>query len=448
MKRYLYQNIENLVGMNKEQVAELKLAKEEFWSASEIAMVNNLLYENKEIGNAVRDLLWNGENDIPAIVDLIRFINSKRAFKFNWNGEIRAIGIPKVEVGDTLNAFSRTLLNIAITYMNWKNCSDEEDKKSLWDKFLNLTNSLRIDIAKRFLSKNFKEKYQFKMIGYSSVALPGHLGIDEVALPEHYCLKNNISIGDLCIVKRDPVQNIFLCLKVAKMHYANIIRVNPRTIQLVDGDFDGDNIAVIPFRQVIMHNKFFFYENKELKIDLTNKIKEELLELLPSKIMKNESLTNLTREYVEGFPLGEMEKVNITKIKDILNASKKSKKYLADLPDYMQSHIETVKNMITVKEGTATAGSFCNWIMEVARNAGLDMVTARALSNRLQRVALDSKHEGGKGSYKDLPWYKLATLCNQRRKFYSVDEIYGVIESIINEDMIELTSDDEDEDIL
>lgn len=442
MKRYLYQNIENLVGMNKEQVAELKLAKEEFWSTGEIAMINNLLYENKEIGNAIRDLLWNGENDIPAIVDLIRFINSKRAFKFNWNGEVRTIGIPKIEVGDTLNAFSRILLNIAITYVSWKSCNNEEDKKSLWEKFLNLTNSLRIDIAKRFLSKNFKEKYQFKMIGYSSVALPGHLGIDEVALPEHYCIKNNINIGDLCIVKRDPVQNIFLALRVAKMHYANIIRVNPRTIQLIDGDFDGDNIACIPLKSVVRHNKKFFYNGEIFNEELYNQIKEEVNQLLPSKIMANESLNNLTREYVDGFI--DVEKVEITKIKDILNASKKSKKYLSDLPDYMQSHIETVKNMITVKEGTATAGSFCNWIMECSRNAGLDMVTARALSNRLQRVALDSKHEGGKGSYKDLPWYKLATLNNQRRKFYSIDEIYNLIESIINEDNIELSSDDEE----
>lgn len=442
MKRYLYQNIENLVGMNKEQVAELKLAKEEFWSTGEIAMINNLLYENKEIGNAIRDLLWNGENDIPAIVDLIRFINSKRAFKFNWNGEVRTIGIPKIEVGDTLNAFSRILLNIAITYVSWKSCNNEEDKKSLWEKFLNLTNSLRIDIAKRFLSKNFKEKYQFKMIGYSSVALPGHLRIDEVALPEHYCIKNNINIGDLCIVKRDPVQNIFLALRVAKMHYANIIRVNPRTIQLIDGDFDGDNIACIPLKSVVRHNKKFFYNGEIFNEELYNQIKEEVNQLLPSKIMANESLNNLTREYVDGFI--DVEKVEITKIKDILNASKKSKKYLSDLPDYMQSHIETVKNMITVKEGTATAGSFCNWIMECSRNAGLDMVTARALSNRLQRVALDSKHEGGKGSYKDLPWYKLATLNNQRRKFYSIDEIYNLIESIINEDNIELSSDDEE----
>lgn len=304
MKKFLFQNIENLIGLNETQTKELNLAKEQFWSGSEIKGINNLLYQNKELGSAIRELLWNNINENQAVEELINFINAKRAFKFNLDGEVRTIAIPYMENNSgVLNSFNRALLNIALTFLNWKTETNEETKKEQWDKFLNLYNSLRINIAKRFLSKDFKEKYQLRFVGYSSVALPGHLGIDEVALPEHYCLKNNIKIGDLCIVKRDPVQNIFLCLRVAKMHYANVIRVNPRTIQLVDGDFDGDNIAVVPVKSLIKFNKFYFYENEELKIELVNQIKGELIRLLPSNIMKNEVLNNLTREYVDDFPL-------------------------------------------------------------------------------------------------------------------------------------------------
>ena len=96
---------------------------------------------------------------------------------------------------------------------------------------------------------------------------------------------------------------------------------------------------------------------------------------------------------------------------DILHESKKSMNYINNSrPDYTTNHLENVKNMLTVKEGTALAGSFCNLIMEVARNYNLDMEIARGISNRFQRVALDSKHTTGVKTYTDLPWHKLRDL--------------------------------------
>lgn len=127
------------------------------------------------------------------------------------------------------------------------------------------------------------------------------------------------------------------------------------------------------------------------------------------------------------------------KLIDMIEESSKSKKYSTgvDLPDYLDNYLENIKNMLTVKEGTALAGGFCNWIMEVARNYNLDMVTARAISNRLQRVALDSKHTSGISNFMELPWAKLATLRNDIDKNTNRETIRDIIDSIINEEDVD-----------
>lgn len=118
---------------------------------------------------------------------------------------------------------------------------------------------------------------------------------------------------------------------------------------------------------------------------------------------------------------------------EILQNSKKSMKYVnTDRPKYLENHLENAKNMQAVKLGTADAGSFCNTIMEIARNHNLDMEIARGISNRLQRVALDSKHTTGVKNYTGLPWFKLTDMLKRGSyKNTPEEEILKDIENVI-----------------
>ena len=102
-------------------------------------------------------------------------------------------------------------------------------------------------------SKKFSDKYDFKFKGFSGVALSHARAIEEILVPEWFGLKE----GDLVMVTRDPVQNIVTTCRVAGFT-KNEIRVNPKLIVMLGGDFDGDKIQVIPINSIYNLNKKYF----------------------------------------------------------------------------------------------------------------------------------------------------------------------------------------------
>lgn len=92
------------------------------------------------------------------------------------------------------------------------------------------------------------------------------------------------------------------------------------------------------------------------------------------------------------------------------NSRKKNAKYDdVEVSGYYNAWFYGALNLKAVKEGTGIGGSFANWLLEMARIAGVDMVQARILGNKLQQLALDSKHDGA-GVMSDAVWYKVCKL--------------------------------------
>jgi len=92
------------------------------------------------------------------------------------------------------------------------------------------------------------------------------------------------------------------------------------------------------------------------------------------------------------------------------NSRKKNEKFdNVDVAGYYNAWFYGALNLKAVKEGTGIGGSFANWLLEMARIAGVDMIQARILGNKLQQLALDSKHDGA-GVMSDAVWYKVCQL--------------------------------------
>ena len=94
----------------------------------------------------------------------------------------------------------------------------------------------------------------------------------------------------------------------------------------------------------------------------------------------------------------------------ISNSRKKNAKFdCVDLGCYYEAWFYGALNLKAVKEGTGIGGSFANWLLEMARVAGCEMKLARILGNKIQQLALDSKHDGS-GAMSDTVWYKICQL--------------------------------------
>ena len=94
----------------------------------------------------------------------------------------------------------------------------------------------------------------------------------------------------------------------------------------------------------------------------------------------------------------------------IASSRKKNAKYdCVEVGEYYNAWFYGALNLKAVKEGTGIGGSFANWLLEMARIAGVDMVQARILGNKIQQLALDSKHDGA-GVMSDALWYKICRL--------------------------------------
>ena len=99
------------------------------------------------------------------------------------------------------------------------------------------------------------------------------------------------------------------------------------------------------------------------------------------------------------------------KLEEMISASrKKNAKYdCVEKSEYYNAWFYGALNLKAVKEGTGIGGSFANWLLEMARIAGVDMIQARILGNKIQQLALDSKHDGA-GVMSDAVWYKVCKL--------------------------------------
>lgn len=240
MKLYQLANY-GIGGCTDDIVERLQVQSHEYWKESDIKYLDCI-----ELNNL---------NDLSE-----RFLLSKRAMLLD-NGE--SVIVPKGEI-----AMSLYLGMLFKLYTEYK----KEYKESLKIRFENKLYILRIEIAKRLFSKKFSEKYQFKFNGISGVALSHARHVDEVLVPEWY--NDRVSIGDLVMITRDPIQNIVVTCKVAGFT-PNEIRVNPKLIVMLGGDFDGDKIQVIPLINIYKDNKKFFNTT-------FFEFEQEMLNLMPS----------------------------------------------------------------------------------------------------------------------------------------------------------------------
>lgn len=112
------------------------------------------------------------------------------------------------------------------------------------EKWKGILKGLRVDLAKIVFSKECKKLYNRKVSGFSGVALTHGGSVDEILVPSWTGLR----MGELCAVVRHPVQNVFLVCRVSG-YTDNEFRISPWSWRLVDGDFDGDEINIIPLYQ-------------------------------------------------------------------------------------------------------------------------------------------------------------------------------------------------------
>lgn len=426
----LVQNLRTIKGLRKEQVKELGtfknyevLTEEDISSLVELTMDEN-------IGVYISGLLYDNVLEIPEIASLIDLLNLKRLFKYNLDGEEYYLVLPsKREItSGVLNHMNSMLIKVAKAYYEYAKCEIEE-KDDRYAMFMNLRHKLILMIESEVFSKDFKKLYRMKFKGITGVCLTGNVSINGIKIPLWYAKKHGIQIGDIGIVFRDPVQNLIIALQVEGFT-ENEIRVHSKVFVLLGGDHDGDKCQFIPL-------KSFLKENVNYTGKYTLNIVEEVNRLLPSNIFTDDS---------KFLPMFEHIDYNFTKqefntphtMLDMLHESKKSMKYASKIneQDYLDNQASTVLNMRTVKEGTAFAGAFANWIFEKARVHGYDLVLARHLGDLIQQEALDSKHTTGGKGFMDSQWYKLVSLKNSCYRD-NYDEILKKIEQIMNGTYVE-----------
>lgn len=413
---FLQQSLKASKSLPKELVTELGIHPNEVLTRADVQSIN-ALFNDKFIGAGIKELLIKESCKEEAVLALRTFINNKRVFLAGDN----CVFIPRSKflLGESLDALNMKLVNLAIAWEDFLAATPlvADEKRKMFDSLLR---AIRLDITKNILSKDFKNNFQFKFKGYSGVALPGgNLDLDEILIPSN----SGIKVGSVCLVSRDPAQHLFISLKV--VGYSDGVRVNPYTIMLLDGDFDGDKIQVIPMNNIINEHIRLNPDIREIEIDnFISSLKEEFESIKP---------TSLSRYFEEkGLPENLETGIETISVLDMIDSSSKSAKYIGESGvSIKDSILETVLNALGVNQGTGSAGSFCNWISETARNAGLDVAEARELANKLQRLALDSKHTTGHGGYKSLTWYRFVQYRTTVKKGVSVEQIIKDLTDII-----------------
>lgn len=411
-KGMLIQSPDNLYGVTSKSFPELKFNSSEVLTEEEMRSYIAIA-GNGEIGEYMRDLLYMKEAEVPEITHIINWINSKRVFLYTIDGVQYVTALPKNReiVEGRVNAFSMKLINLALAWIDFKDAV-EEDEKDYFNKFIYYRKSIVMDILKRFASKEFKAKYRSKFKGITGVALTGNVGIDECMVPEWYADKHKIKAGDYICAFRHPVQNIFVVLKVVGFT-ENELRIHSQVFTWLGGDHDGDKLYFVPFNSLYWDNKRYFY-----KVANYVELKQQVVALLPSQLLLKNQAKNLFNCVYDG----RVGHRTISTL-EMLRESKKSMTFAAPIcvEDYIDNQFQTVLNMRTVKDGTASAGAFCNWLMEVATLAHLDLEEARGICDIIQQAALDSKHNKSTGNgYTDAIWFKLVELRKKHKNIVAI----------------------------
>lgn len=279
----------------KSLLAELGVMPNEVWTLSELEGINSSIQDNEDL----RAIFWDNskESNSQGFID---YCNYKRAIII----KNKAIVVPQEKVGATsinkhhlnlvllgIKAIRRLQLEYIIlnTHDVQTKVAKMQEAMKEYESLKDSITKIQKDIVAEFLSKNFKKLYRFLTQGISTVGLPLiSLSLDGVCLPKEYCERNNIKLGDKFIVKRDPVQNIFVTLTVEKIQ-GTCIRVHPRTMKLLDGDFDGDELRAISIKEMLSRNKQY--------IDNVSDVIAELNDIIPSKLLSNEKLMQLMEQY-------------------------------------------------------------------------------------------------------------------------------------------------------
>lgn len=290
---WIYQDMNEIGGRvaTDDLIDELAVREGEILTSSEVDTVYGMT-SNPEYGEYISGLL-NGsiEDDEYGIIQpLLDFLHQKRVFVFVDNEGIkRVIGIPaEREIGTGLCAFTKDLLNCALRY---KSYSESDDKTASWKSFSGAVFGLQKRIVQRLFSKKFKEKLDFSFNGISGVALTGNVSLSGIQLPKWYCKKHGLKIGDLVVVTRDPIQNIFVTLKI-EGYTRNEIRVNSHMFTFLGGDFDGDRIHVVPFVAIMEELRDRGFDDFTISTILY-----ELTGLLPKHLFNNPKFARLIRDY-------------------------------------------------------------------------------------------------------------------------------------------------------
>lgn len=402
----LYQNIATINGLTKEFKDKLgSFKKYELLSENEIRKIVELT-RNEKIGQFVKSLIWDNELEVLEIKTLIDLLNLKRMFKYSLDGKDYYAILPSdraISEGK-LNHLNSLLLKLGIAYLEYKDAPIEEMKEKK-ERFLSLRHRLNLAIETNIFSKEFKNMYKIKMNGVTGVCLTGNVSMNGIEIPEWYANKHKIKIGDIGIAYRDPVQKLIIALKVEKFTF-NTMRVHSKVFTWLAGDHDGDKIQFVPFKVLIR-------ENKEYINDLTHllNLRRNIFDILPSNLLKKNNFPMLMEECDKDFNFNLDTPRTVV---DLIKESPKSMKYAGEIneQDYLDNQASTILNMRTVKEGTAFAGAFANWIFNACKNlpARPNLEFARVIGDKIQQEALDSKHTvGGKG-FMDSKWYKITAL--------------------------------------
>lgn len=427
----LLQNLSCVKGLTEEKVRELGTFKMyEVLTEADIVDLERLSAD-EHIGMYIKSMLMDNVLEVPEIREIVNALNSKRIFRYFLDGEKYFLVLSqKRELTDgKLNHMNAALLKAARNYFEYEKAPAEEKEERL-NRFISSRNSLMLMIEKQIFSKSFKTMYKMEFHGVSGVALTGNCQLDEIEIPEWYAKKHGIKIGDVGIIYRDPVQNLFFTV-IVKGFTKNEIRVNSQMFTWLGGDHDGDKCQFLPLSKLIEDNLDYISTS-----DIDNIIREAL-RLLPSRMQYDGQFSYLIDPEAMKEVVVSEELDTPHSMLEMLESSSKSMKYAEAIEEesYVENQAGTILNMRTVKEGTAFAGAFANWIFDKARNHGLDLTVARHLGNLIQQEALDSKHTTGGKGYQDAKWYKITELqykCNKD----SFEEIMKKIEAIMNDEEV------------
>lgn len=272
-KAKLYQRFDCILGIGWKRAVAAGLTRDNCYTDEDSDALETLM-ANRSIGRYIRENLYDTDVSKKDVYlgQLINYAHSKRFISFrDESGKRLYFGIPSDEHKDAqrLNSMHHKLLNASLTYGMYVREQDEKKKRDHWNHFKNLLASMRMLMVARVFSKEVKKMFTLSTRGIKGVALTGNIGLDEVMIPRHLAKKMGIKLGDTTLVVRHPVQNLLLCCTVSGFT-ENEMRLNPRTIELIDGDFDGDEIAVVPITSI---------EEQMIELGMSNDIPKLWLEL-------------------------------------------------------------------------------------------------------------------------------------------------------------------------